>query len=290
MSVSNTLGTRHKVRVDAGVIHYRECGTGQAVVFVHGAFVNGDLWRRLIPQLSEAHRCIVPDWPLGSQPEPMAPHADLSPDGLAAIVAQFLETTGLEDVTLVGNDTGGAICQIVAAQHGERIGRLALLPCDAFENFPPPMFRYLKALARSRLAMFLYAQGGRLPGALWLPITFGWVSKRRWPRHISASYSRPIRNVAIRRDARKMLRGLDPKYTLAAAARLRQFKLPALLVWAREDRFFPFSDGERLASLLPNADLVGVDNSWTYVAEDQPEILAETLATFIAGHQPQATT
>lgn len=220
----------------------------------------------------------------------MAPHADLSPNGLAQIVMEFLEATELDDVTLVGNDTGGAVCQIVAAWHGERIGRLVLLPCDAFENFPPPMFRYLKPLARSRLALFLYAQGGRLPGALWLPFTFGWVSKRRWPRQISNSYSQPIRNAAIRQDVRKMLLGLDPEQTLAAAAQLRHFNRPALLVWAREDRFFPFSDAERLASVLPHADLVPIEDSWTYVAEDQPEVLGEALASFIAGHPPQPAT
>jgi len=276
-----------RIMIDAGAIHYRECGDGPTVVFVHGAFVNGDLWRRVVPLLSEQHRCIVPDWPLGSHPEPMSPDADLSPDGLARIVAEFLEAAELEDVTLVGNDTGGAVCQIVAAWHGERVGRLVLLPCDAFENFPPPMFRYLKPLARSRAATFLYAQGGRIPGALWLPIAFGWVSKRRWPPQISTSYSKPIRKGAIRRDVRKMLRGLDPKHTMAAAAQLRHFERPALLIWAREDRFFPFSDGERLASTLPDAELVAVEDSWTYVAEDQPEVLGAALTAFIAKHQPQ---
>jgi pimeloyl-ACP methyl ester carboxylesterase len=278
------------VRIGPGVIHYRERGEGPPVVFVHGAFVNGDLWRQVVPVLARSCRCLVPDWPLGAHPEPMAPHADLSPPGLAAIVDQFLAALDLDRVTLVGNDTGGAVCQLVAAHQPERLGGLVLLPCDAFENFPPPMFRYLAPLARSRALFWLYAQAGRIPGVLWLPFAFGWVSKRRWPRAISRSYARPIRAVGIRRDSRKMLLGLDPRHTLEAARLLQGFERPALVLWAREDRFFPFADGERLAAVLPQATLVPVEDSWTYVSEDRPDVLARALLDFTRAGTPLGPT
>ena len=104
---------------------------------MHGLLVDGRLWRKVTPLLEDRFRCIVPELPLGSHPEPLNPDADLSPRGWRAIVAGFLEGLDLRDVTLVGNDTGGAISQITAANHPERIGRLLLTNCDAFENFLP---------------------------------------------------------------------------------------------------------------------------------------------------------
>ena len=117
MSISDELGRSQRLELHDGPIHFRESGTGKPVVFVHGVFVKGDLWRGLIPKLSERCRCITADWPLGSHSEPMYPAADLSTPGLARLVAEFVSRLGLDDVTLVGNDTGGAICQLVVADH-----------------------------------------------------------------------------------------------------------------------------------------------------------------------------
>ena len=128
-----------------GTIRYRERGNGEPIVFVHGLLVNGDLWRKVVPTLAKDFRCITPDWPLGSHEVPMNPDADLTPTGLAKLVADFLAALELENVTLVGNDTGGALSQIVVTEHPERIARLVLTPCDAFEVFPPRLFKYLSA-------------------------------------------------------------------------------------------------------------------------------------------------
>ena len=115
----------------------------------------------------------------------MNPDADLSPPGLAQLVADFIDALGLEDVTLVGNDTGGAICQLVVTRHPERIGRLVLTPCDAYENFLPPAFRYLQRLARVPGGVTAVAQSMRIPADRRSPIAFGWLSKRRIPRRCS---------------------------------------------------------------------------------------------------------
>ena len=127
-----------EAKLPQGTIRYAETGDGPPIVFVHGLLVDGRLWRKVTPLLEDRFRCIVPDLPLGSHTTPMNPDADLSPPGLARIVAGFLEALDLEDVILVANDTGGAISQITAANHPERIGRLLLTNCDAFENFLPP--------------------------------------------------------------------------------------------------------------------------------------------------------
>ena len=101
---------RDRVVLPQGTIHYSDSGSGPTIVFVHGLLVNGTLWRKVVPRLEANFRCVVPDWPLGSHPEAMATDADLSPIGLAQIVADFLAALDLDDITLIGNDTGGAIC------------------------------------------------------------------------------------------------------------------------------------------------------------------------------------
>src|SRR5688500_18689891 len=126
-----------EVRLKQGVVRYREVGSGPPLVFVHGLLVNGELWRKVVPLLSGSYRCIVPDWPLGSHAVALEPDAELSPVGVAALIADFLAALELKGVTLVGNDSGGALCQLVATRHPERLGRLVLTTCDAFEVFPP---------------------------------------------------------------------------------------------------------------------------------------------------------
>ena len=174
---------RSAVTLEQGTIAYRETGPGDApaIVFVHGAFVDGTLWRKVVPRLEGSYRCVVPDLPLGSHRTPMNPGADLSPPGLAKLIADFIEALDLDDVTLVGNDTGGAICQLVVTRHPERIGRLVLTPCDAYENFLPPAFRYLQSLARVPGGVARWPRRCGSPRTGGSPIAFGWLSKRADP-------------------------------------------------------------------------------------------------------------
>src|SRR5262245_13938756 len=123
MAISSELGVERTVELSAGTVAYRERGEGSPVVFVHGVLVNADLWRKVVPAVSERHRCIAPDWPLGAHSRPMRAGADLSPTGVADLIAEFLAALDLEDVTIVANDTGGALTQILLTRHPERIGR-----------------------------------------------------------------------------------------------------------------------------------------------------------------------
>lgn len=282
MSVSRGLGAAHRIELSAGPVRYRERGEGEPIVFVHGVFVNGDLWRKVVPMLAERYRCITPDWPLGSHPEAMKPSADLSTPGLAAVVAEFVERLDLRDVNLVGNDTGGAVCQLVVADHRERIGRLVLTSCDAFEVYPPQPFGFLRLIPSLPGAAFVLAQTLRLRALHRLPITYGWVMKEMPPREIAASYTRPSLEAAIRRDAIKLLKGISPQHTLEAPARFRDFHGPVLLAWAGDDKLFPLSLADRLANVWPHARREVIPGSRTFIAEDQPAALAAVIDEFIS--------
>jgi pimeloyl-ACP methyl ester carboxylesterase len=217
----------------------------------------------------------------------MRPDADLTPHGLARLIADVLAALELEDVTLVANDTGGALSQMVVTRHPERVGRLVLTPCDAFQNFLPPMFRPLQYV------------GGYVPGALAVAaqalrpralaksaLGFGPLALHHRP-DLYVSWLEPARkDAAVRRDLRKVLRGIRPRYTLEAAELLPGFHKPALIVWADRERMFPRAHGERLAELLPDARLEIVTGSRTFVPLDQPGALSELVAGFAPSTSP----
>jgi pimeloyl-ACP methyl ester carboxylesterase len=273
------------VTLPQGTIHYRESGSGPAIVFAHGLLVDGTLWRKVTPLLEDRFRCVVPDLPLGSHREPMKPDADLTPPGVARILADFIEALGLEDVTLVGNDTGGAISQLVAANHPDRLGRLVLTPCDAYENFLPPFFRPLQYAAKVPGLLTALVQPTRLRAMQRGPLAFGLlISPQNIDPDVLDAWVRPYLNDAgIRRDTIKFLRSISNRYTLEAAEKLRNFDRPTLIAWAPEDRFFKLRYAERLAAEIPDARLVRIEDSRTFVSEDQPERLAEEIALFVAG-------
>jgi pimeloyl-ACP methyl ester carboxylesterase len=278
-----------EAKLSQGTISYRESGEGHPIVFAHGLLVDGQLWRKVTPLLEDQFRCIVPDLPLGSHRAPMARDADLSPAGLARILADFLEALDLRDVVLVANDTGGAISQITAANHPERIGRLLLTNCDAFENFLPPAFRPMQWAARVPPVLTGLLQGMRFAPMRRLPIAYGWLIKRDFAGAPTRDWVAPfLASREIRRDTAKVLRGIDPRYTVEAAEKLRDFDRPALLAWAVEDRFFKISFAERLAATINGATLERIEDSYTFVSEDQPERLAGLIARFARESAPVA--
>jgi pimeloyl-ACP methyl ester carboxylesterase len=223
---------------------------------------------------------IGPDWPLGSQELPLSPGADLSPPALARLIADFLAALELENVTLVGNDTGGALCQLVAVEHPERLGRLVLTPCDAYENFLPPAFRPLQALARVPGAILALVQSMRMDAARRLPLAYGWLMKRGDDALTAAWLAPARREVRIRQEIAAILKGISSRYTLAAAERFGDFHKPVLIAWAPEDRFFKLRYAERLAAAFPNARLELIEDSYSFVPIDQPERTAALIAEF----------
>lgn len=276
------VSASRQVELEQGSIRYRDLGSGPPILFVHGLLVNGNLWRGVAPPLAGRFRCIVPDWPLGSHETPMRPTADLSPPGIADVVVRFADALGLDGVTLVGNDTGGAICQIAVARHPRRFARLVLTDCDAFDNFLPPRYRYLSWAARVPPILFLLSQSMRLSPVRRLPIAYGPLTRRPIPSDIALSYVRPFaESPAVRADVGKILRGISSRFTLEAAERLREFRSPALIVWSPDDPIFPLEHAERLASLLPDARLERIGGSRAFIPEDEPTALAERIGAFL---------
>jgi len=284
MTRPSALGTPRDVTLSHATIRCYESGPpdGPPVVFVHGLLVNADLWQHVVPRLAEAGlRCIAVDWPLGSHDLPV-PDADLTPPGVADMVAELLEVLDLRDVTVVGNDSGGAITQILMTRHPERVGRVVLTPSDSFERFFPPLFAALPIAARVPGAAMVLTQALRARWVQRLPIGFGWLTKHPMSDEVADSFLRPSRESReIRKDTTRFLRTVHRRHTLAAAEKLGEFDKPVLLAWAREDRVFPISLAERLAERLPDATIAPVDDSLTFVPLDQPEVLANLIADFV---------
>jgi pimeloyl-ACP methyl ester carboxylesterase len=276
---------QREVRLAQGTIRYREAGSGEAIVLVHGLLNNSLLWGPMAEALAADFRVIAPDWPLGSHTAPLGGGADLRAPALARLIADFLAALGLEDVTLVGNDTGGALCQLVAVDHPERLARLVLTPCDAYRNFLPRMFRPLQLAAHLPGSIRLIVNALRPRVIQRLPLAFGRLSRRPLDKEVARAFLRPAQgDRQIRRELAALLRGIDPAYTLAAAERFGEFDRPVLLAWAPEDRFFKLADAERMAAAFPDAHLELIADSWTYVSVDQPGRTAQLVAAFIRDH------
>lgn len=271
---------RHEIELPAGRIRYREAGEGKPVVFVHGFLVDGRLWDGVVDQLSDRCRCIAPDWPIAAHQIAMNPDADLSPPGIAALIASFLEALELEDVTIVGNDSGGAMSQVLVTRHPQRIGRLVLTNCDTHENFPPGIFKAMPPLAKLPGGMTVLSAPFRI-GAL-ARTAFKPFARTPIPADLVASWMRPsLSDPGVKHDATKVTAGMNKRYTLEAAERLSESELPLLLTWAPGDKFFPISYAERLEQETPNARLVRIPDASTFVSLDQPARLADEIATFV---------
>ena len=265
----------------AATIDYEDTGgSGPVVVFVHGLLVDGTLWRKVVSRL-DGCRCVVPTLPLGSHRVPARDRSALTPVGVADMLAEFIERLELTDVTIVANDTGGAITQLLLTRRPERIASVVLTPCDAFENFLPPAFKPLQWLAKARL-LGAFLQGARIPAVRRSPLAYGLLTKRPVPAEILEGWVRPaLSNRGVRGDAQYFTRHIDKRLTLDAAAKLGTFDRPVLLAWSAEDRFFKIGFAERLAAVFPNARLERIPDAYTFLPEDRPDVLAEQITAII---------
>jgi pimeloyl-ACP methyl ester carboxylesterase len=272
------------IELSAGTIEYEDTGgTGPTIVFLPGLMMDASLWADVIADLSPAHRCVAPTLPMGAHSHAMHADADLSPRGLARLVSELLDRLDLDDVTLVGNDTGGALVQLLACEGAPRVGRIVLVSCDAFDNFPPGLTgKTLVLTGKLSPALFgLFMQQMRLRPLRRLPLAFGWLTMRG--DAATARWIKPVLTQPdVRRDTVRVLRGIAAERNLLvdAAERLRGVERPALVVWASEDRVMPPEHGRRLAELLPQGRLVEIPDSYTLIPLDQPARLAEAIQHF----------
>lgn len=273
-----------EIELSAGTIEYEDTGgDGPVLVLLHGLMMDTSLWDGLIADLSVDHRCVAPTLPLGAHRHAMHADADLSLSGIARLVAEFLDRLDLHDVTLVGNDTGGALVQLLIRDGAARVGRVVLASCEAFDNFPPGLTGKTLALTgKLSPRMFgLFMQQMRLRTLRRLPIAFGWLTMRG--DAATARWMKPVlQEPEIRRDAVRILRAAvsDTRLMIEAAECLPSFNRPALVVWASGDRVMPPEHGRRLAELLPQGRLVEVDDSYTLIPLDQPARLAQVIREF----------
>jgi pimeloyl-ACP methyl ester carboxylesterase len=268
-----------------GTIHYRIAGPADSVappvVFLHGILVNGELWSRVADTLAEQGiRSYAPDLPLGAHPTALSPDADLSPRGVARLVLDFLAALQLDDVTLVGNDTGGAICQFVIDTDDSRIGRLVLTNCDAFDEFPPAPFGAIVKAARRpgriRLLMGIMRPTLIRHSALGFgPLVAGSLDPALTRRWITPG----LTDKGVRTDTARFMRAIRPAELLDVSTRLNRFVKPVLLVWGSGDRSFKISLARRLADTFPHARLVEIEGGRTFLPLDEPRRLADHIAT-----------
>ncbi len=274
-----------EVELSAGTIEYEDTGgTGPVIVFVHGPMMDGSLWRYVVADLRRDYRCVLPTLPLGGHRHPMRADADLSMSGVAEILGELIERLDLREITLVASDWGGPQLLIGGARD-ERIARLVLCSCEAFDNVPPKgAARLLPYIARVPGGIFMTAMPFRFDRLRRLPITYGHLSKRPVPREVMDRWFGPVTSQRnVRRDLRKYVLSAAQgrRELLVAAEVLRSFERPALVVWAEEDRLMPIEHGPRLAELLPQGRLVKIADSRTLISEDQPAQLTAHMREFL---------
>jgi pimeloyl-ACP methyl ester carboxylesterase len=244
---------RHSVRTASGQISYTEQGTGLVALFVHGVLLNGYLWRHQLADLSDVRRCIAVDLLAHGDTE-IARDQDVSVTANAKMLKEFLDALNIDQVDLVGNDSGGGIAQIFAALYPERVRSLTLTDCDTHDNWPPEAFKPFLAMATS----------GGLPGTLNAILSDKSVYRSsqalgpayEHPEQVSDDsiehYLRPLVRTGQRtRDLERFLAAFDNKHTLAVEPRLKKLQVPTLIVWGTDDVYFDVKWSHWLADNIP---------------------------------------
>ena len=275
------------VNLPQGRVNYRVAGPPDSplppVVFVHGILVNGEMWTGVAAALAERGiRSYAPDLPLGAHTPALEPGTDISPRGVARLVLSFLEALGLTDVTLAGNDTGGALCQFIIDTDPSRIGRLVLTNCDAFDQFPPPPGGLMLKLVSSPARLWLISRPLRWEAVRHSRAGYGPFVSRPLDAALTQRWVTPLlTDAGVRRDTARFMRGVRPADLLDVSTRLGRFTRPVLLLWGTGDRFFTLALARRLADAFPDARLVEVEGGRTFLPLDEPGRIASEISTFL---------
>ncbi|MBJ7472765.1 MAG: alpha/beta hydrolase [Solirubrobacteraceae bacterium] len=276
-----TAVTERLVHTSSGPVRVREAGSGPTLLFVHGLLVDGRVWDATAAELTGSFRCVIPDLPLGSHRHPMHADADFTPQGVAALLEELAQLLELGDVTVVANDSGGAITQLWMAAGAPRVSRVVLATVDAFDNFPPAAFTIYPKLAATSFGLSAALNLSRVRSMRHGPIAYGGLTHRPIDDRLARSWGgAALVDAGVRRDLRAFLRGLDSQALVKAQPEIAAFDRPVLLAWAPEQRWFPIEHADRLASLLPDARIVEIPSSGAFPQLDQPVALAAAVADF----------
>ncbi len=282
---SPLLGDALRLELETGSLGCFRRGEGPALVFSHGWLANANLWRNVVDALAGEFTCICLDLPLGSHRLPMPPEADLTPHGCGELIAAALAVFDLQDVTLVGNDSGGAYSQIAAAAHPERVGRLILNSCETpYDEFPPPPFDGLPAAAREEENLRALLSVLRDPEARRSEAAYGLLIKHAIDAEVSDGYALPaLEDEAILHDLAKVMSSASSAPVHTAGNRLiESFEGPVLLAWSPEDRVFPPANAARYAEALRDGRVEPIEDAYSFTPEDQPAALAAAIRAFAA--------
>ncbi|HKE94717.1 MAG TPA: alpha/beta hydrolase [Povalibacter sp.] len=278
--------TTHTVQTPSGRIAYAEAGSGPVALFVHGVLLNKHLWRHQMADLADIRRVIAVDLLAHGDTE-IAPDQGVSVTANANMLREFLDALKIDKVDLIGNDSGGGISQIFAANNPERVRTLTLTDCDAHDNWPPEAFEPFVEMTKA----------GGLKGTLNVLVTDKSVYRSpnalgpayEWPEKVTDSdidiYLRPhLRSEQRTRDLQRFVVAFDNKHTVAIESKLRQLRAPTLIVWGTDDVYFPIKWAHWLAKTIPSAkEPVVLERARLFFPEERPETLNKLLRAHFAG-------
>ncbi len=282
---SDALGLEGEVSLPQGQLRYFCRGEGPPLVFAHGWLANANLWRKVVELLVDRFKCIALDLPFGAHRVAMDPQADLSPAACGDLIASALTALELSEVTLIGNDSGGAYSQIAVASNPGRVARLVLNSCETpYSEFPPAPFDGLPAVAKDPNALGQLFEALRDRAIRATPQAFGLLVKHPLDDVVSDSYALPcLHDRAVLRDTAKVMSSASSEPVQTAGRRLiAEFKRPVLCAWSPEDQVFAPADARRYCEALSDGRIALIEDAYSFTPEDQPECLAEEIARFAA--------
>jgi pimeloyl-ACP methyl ester carboxylesterase len=262
-----------RIATPSGRISYTEAGSGPVALFVHGVLLNGYLWRHQLAELSEVRRCIAVDLLAHGDTE-ITPGQDVSVTANAQMLLEFLDALGIEQVDLVGNDSGGGIAQIFAAVHPSRVRSLTLTDCDTHDNWPPEAFKPFLAMAaagglRGALEAMLkdknfYRSAAALGPAYEHPEGVADETIEAYLRPLVSSEQRTA-------DLQRFLGAFDCKQTVAIEEGLKKLQAPTLIVWGTDDVYFGVQWARWLARTIPGTRrTVELNGARIFFPEERP--------------------
>lgn len=280
---SALLGEPLRLDLPQGELEVFRRGEGPALVFAHGWLANANLWRAVVDDLAGRFSCFALDLPFGAHRRALSEDADLDAAGCGELIADALDALALDQVTLVGNDSGGAYSQIALSHRPDRVARLVLTSCETpYDEFPPVPFDGLPAAARDPETLGQLLAALEDPEVRKLPVAFGLLVKHPLDPRASDAYALPcLRDADVLRDTAKAMAGASTAAVHAAgAALIEDWAKPALLIWSAEDPVFPLAHARRYADALPSAELVEIVDSYSFTPEDQPAAVAAAISSW----------
>jgi pimeloyl-ACP methyl ester carboxylesterase len=280
---------RRTVSTESGEISFIDIGTGPAALFVHGVGTNAYLWRNVIGSLAGSRRCLAIDLPLHGQ-TPVAPGQDLSVAAMASVLEDFCDAVGLASIDLVANDTGGAVAQVFAARNSGRLATLTLTNCDTEGNLPPDAFKpVIDMAAAGALAPAMASLMDDIGAARDAAFGTAYEHPADTDTDVIRAYLEPCVGTPERaREFERLLTSLNPGDLEAVGPRLRNLRVPTLVVWGTGDPFFDVSWAYWLRDTIPGVTkVVTVEGGKLFFPEERAADLVAPLTEHWAAHPRQ---